>query len=123
MFLLSLSTPLNDCTFCKSFEDFNNNDNNNNQKFYKYLGVEENKVIGHMETKEKLSKEYFSRLRKIPKSELNSYNMIMSIYQWAVPAIIYKFGTMNWAKTELLDIDRKTRTLLNVKCGKIISGT
>ena len=31
-----------------------------NQKFYKYLGEEENKVIGHTETKEKLSKEYFS---------------------------------------------------------------
>ena len=59
----------------------------NNQKFYKYLGVEENKVIGHTETKEKLSKEYFSRLRKILKSELNSYNMIMAINQWAVPAI------------------------------------
>ena len=26
----------------------------NNQKFYKYLGAEENKVIGHTETKEKL---------------------------------------------------------------------
>ena len=47
----------------------------NNQKFYKYLGVEENKVIGHTETKEKLSKEYFSRLRKILKSELNSYKI------------------------------------------------
>ena len=32
----------------------------NNQKFYEYLGVEENKVIGHRETKDKLSKEYFS---------------------------------------------------------------
>ena len=84
----------------------------NNQKFYKYLGVEENKVIGHTETKEKLSKEYFSRLRKILKSELNSYNMIMAIIQWAVPAITYGFGIINWTKTELLDIDRKTRTLL-----------
>ena len=28
----------------------------NNQKFYKYLGVEENKVIDHTETKEKLSR-------------------------------------------------------------------
>ena len=84
----------------------------NNQKFYKYLGVEENKVIGHTETKEKLSKEYFSRLRKILKSELNSYNMIMAINQWAVPAITNGFGIINWTKTELLDIDRKTRTLL-----------
>ena len=32
----------------------------NNQTFYKYLGVEENKVIGHKETQEKLSKECFS---------------------------------------------------------------
>ena len=84
----------------------------NNQTFYKYLGVEENKVIGHTETKEKLSKEYFSRLRKILKSELNSYNMIMAINQWAVPAITYGFGIINWTKAELLDIDRKTRTLL-----------
>ena len=84
----------------------------NNQKFYKYLGVDENKVIGHTETKEKLSKEYFSRLRKILKSELNSYNMIMAINQWAVPAITYGFGIINWTKTELLDINRKTRTLL-----------
>ena len=67
----------------------------NNQKFYKYLGVEENKVIGQTETKEKLLKEYFSRLRKILKSELNSYNMIMAINQWAVPAITYRFGIIN----------------------------
>ena len=45
-----------------------------------------------METKEKLSKEYFSQLRKILKSESNSYNMIITINQWAVPAITYEFG-------------------------------
>ena len=73
----------------------------NNQKFYKYLGVEENKVIGYMETKEKLSKKYFSRLCKILKLELNSYNMIMAINQWAVPAITNGFGIINWTKTEL----------------------
>ena len=38
--------------------------------------------------------------------------MIMAINQWAVPAITYGFGIINWTKTELLDIDRKTRTLL-----------
>ena len=84
----------------------------NNQKFYKYIGVEENKIIGHTETKERLSKEYFSRPRKIPKSELNSYNMIMAINQWEVPAMTYGFGIISWTKTEPLDIDRKTRTLL-----------
>ena len=73
----------------------------NNQKFYKSLGVEENEVIGQG---------HFSRLRKILKSELNSYNMIMAINQWAVPAIPYGFGIINWTKTELLHIDRKTRT-------------
>ena len=36
----------------------------------------------------------------------------MAINQWAVPAITYGFGIINWRKTELLDIDRKTRTLL-----------
>ena len=34
----------------------------------------------------------------------------MAINQWAVPAIPYGFGIINWTKTELLDIDRKTRT-------------
>ena len=36
----------------------------------------------------------------------------MAINQWAVPAITYGFEIINWTKTELLDIDRKTRTLL-----------
>ena len=69
-----------------------------NQKFYKYLGVEENKVIGQTQTKEKLLKEYFSRLHKILKSELNSYNMVLAINQWAVPVITYGFGIINWTK-------------------------
>ena len=68
-----------------------------------------------METKENLPKEYFSRPGKILKSELNSYSMIMGINQWAVPAIIYRFGIINLTKTELSDIDRKTRTLKSIK--------
>ena len=38
-------------------------------------------------TKEKLPKEYFSRLGKILKSELNNYNIIIAINQWAIPSI------------------------------------
>ena len=83
-----------------------------NQKFHRYLDIEENKVIGHTKTKENLSKEHFSRLRKMLKSELNRYNMIMVFDQRTVPAITYGFGIINWTKTELLDIDRKTRILL-----------
>ena len=60
-----------------------------NSQFYKYLGVEEAQTICHTETKNRLSTEYFGRLKKVLKSELNSANKIQAINTWVVPSISY----------------------------------
>ena len=83
-----------------------------NSQFYKYLGVEEAQTICHTETQNRLSTEYFGRLKKVLKSELNSANKIQAINTWVVPSISYGFGVVNWSKTELSEIDRKTRNQL-----------
>ena len=84
----------------------------NNVEFYRYLGIQESNLICHAATKSQLTEEYFCRLRKCLKSELNSINLITAINTWAIPAISYGFSMINWTKTDLNTIDTKTRNLM-----------
>ena len=84
----------------------------NNVEFYRYLGIQESNLICHAATKSQLTEEYFCRLRKILKSELNSINLITAINTWAIPAISYGFSVINWTKTDLNTTDTKTRNLM-----------
>ena len=76
------------------------------------MGIQESNLICHAATKSQLTEEYFYRLRKILKSELNSINLITTINTWAIPAISYGFSVINWTKTDLNTIDTKTRNLM-----------
>ena len=76
------------------------------------MGIQESNLICHAATKSQLTEEYFCRLRKILKSELNSINLITAINSWAIPAISYGFSMINWTKTDLNTIDTKTRNLM-----------
>ena len=48
--------------------------------------------------KTKLRNEYFIRIKKILKSELNSKNTITAINTFAVPAISYGFAILDWER-------------------------
>ena len=81
---------------------------------YKYLGILEGEGIQHQEMKDKIRKEYMTRVKAILKSKLNSGNMVKAINTWAVPVIRYTAGIVEWSKSELQNLDRKTRKALTM---------
>jgi hypothetical protein len=60
-------------------------------KTYQYLGAEESDGIQHQQMKERLKKEYTTRLRMIPKSQLNTKNKITATGTLALPVLRYGF--------------------------------
>ena len=80
---------------------------------YKYFGIIEGEEINHQEMK-KIKKEYIKRLKAILKSKLNSGNTVKAINTWAVPVIRYSAGIVDWKNSELGNMDRKTRKVLNM---------
>ena len=85
-----------------------------NTESYKYLGVEESSNTHHKNMREKLKKEYYRRLRMILSTELSSPNRIMAINSLVIPVLSYSFGVVNWSKTDVQGIDRKTRKILTM---------
>lgn len=83
----------------------------NNQQYYKYLGFKEQHRMSPA-TKAELKSEYFTRIKKVLKTELNSKNTIAAINAYAVPALSYGFQIVNWSITDLEAIDQSTRKLL-----------
>ncbi|XP_030765588.1 uncharacterized protein LOC115889668 [Sitophilus oryzae] len=79
---------------------------------YKYLGLAQGKRLQHKDIKEKITSIYISRLTNILKSKLNGKNTFTAINSYAIPIISYTFGTIKWTKTELENIQIKTRTTL-----------
>ena len=81
---------------------------------YKYLGVQEGAQIMHEEMKQKIKKEYVSRVRAVLKSKLDGGNTVTAINTWAVPVIRYSGGILGWRKDELRSMDTKTRKLFTI---------
>ena len=65
--------------------------------------------------KERLSKEYVRRVKKVIRSKLNGGNMVRVINSWAVSLLRYSGGVVRWTKVELMNLDRKTRKLLIIQ--------
>eukprot|EP00794_Sanderia_malayensis_P013027 gene13027-14365_t len=63
--------------------------------------------------KEKVTKEYYRRVRLVLKTELNSKNRIEAVNTLAVPVVQYSYNIINWNLPDLQRMDRKTRKLLN----------
>ena len=85
-----------------------------NTESYKYLGVEESSNVHHKKMRKKLKKENYRRLRMILGTELSSPNKIMAINSLAIPILSYSFGVVNWSKTDVQGMDRKTRKILTM---------
>ena len=81
---------------------------------YKYLGVLEADDIMHDEVKRSMVKECIRRVKKTLSSKLNAGQVIMAINCWAVSLLRYSRGIVNWTKSELAELDRKTRKILTI---------
>ena len=79
---------------------------------YKYLGLDEAISYDGPLNKERVTKEYLRRVRKIWSSELSSVNKSIAHNSFAVPVLIPTFGLLQWNIKELEDIDIRTRKLL-----------
>jgi hypothetical protein len=82
------------------------------EECYKYLGIIQLNDIKHSQMKTALKREYFKRIRSILQSELHGKHKITSINTLALPVIRYSAGIIHWNKTELQQMDVKTRKLL-----------
>ena len=84
------------------------------EESYKYLGILEADKIKMEEMKEKVRKEYYRRIRKVLESKLNGGNIIKAMNTWAVAAVRYTAGILDWTVDELKEMDRKTRKLMTM---------
>ena len=81
---------------------------------YKYLGILEADKFLEERMKLNVSKEYNRRLRKVLKSKLNGKNLVHGVNAWAVSLLRYSAAFVNWRKSELEVIDRKTSKLFTI---------
>ena len=79
-----------------------------------YLGILEYNKIKESRMKESFRREYLRRIKLIMKSTLNGSNKIVRINTWADPLMRYGAGIVKWTKSELDEIDRKTRTIVTL---------
>lgn len=85
------------------------------EQTYKYLGIDEGDGIQHSKYKERIRKEYYSRIRMIFKSELSSANKIKAINTLAVPVVTYSFNVIKWSLTDIKSLDIKTRKIMTME--------
>ena len=84
---------------------------------YKYLGILQIDEVQEKEMKRNVSNEYKRRVGKILETKLNGGNIIKGINSWAIPVLRYSAAFINWTKTELQWVDRRTRKLLTMHNG------
>ena len=79
---------------------------------HKYLGIDENiSYVGPI-SKDRITKEYYHRIKKILNSELSSFNKVIAHNTFAVPVFITSVGILDWTINEIKEIDCKTRKQL-----------
>ena len=76
------------------------------------MGQDEDIGFNDILNKERVTKEYFLRVRKIWSYELYASNKVTSHNIFAIPAITPTFGIINWTKEVLHNIDIKILILL-----------
>ena len=81
---------------------------------YKYLGQDENINFDGPINKERVTKEYFTRVRKIWPSELSAYNKDIAHNSFALSVLIPTFGIIDWSIQDIKDLDIKTRKQLTM---------
>ena len=79
---------------------------------YKYLGIDENISYNGPINKERVTKEYINRIRKIWNSQLSDFNKAVAHNAFAVPTLTSTVGILDWTCKEIDQIDIKTRKTL-----------
>ena len=64
--------------------------------------------------KERVSKEYKRRVRKVLEINLNGNNIIKAINTWAISVVRYSAPFLEWRKYEGQELDRCTRKLMTM---------
>ena len=70
--------------------------------------------INEEEMKCKFRNKYFSKAKLILKSKLNGKNKILILNTWEISILRYGVGILKWNKTELQEMDRKTRKFMTM---------
>ena len=81
---------------------------------YTYLGQDENISYCGNISKERVTKEYYNRVKKIWRSQLSAYNKYISHNAFAVAVLIPTFGILDWTLEEIQAIDIRTRKTLTM---------
>ena len=76
---------------------------------YRYLGQDENVAYEGTINKEKVSKEYPSRVKKLWSSELSAFYKTIAHNAFATPVITLMIGILDWTIQEIKDTDIRTR--------------
>ena len=79
---------------------------------YKYLRQDENINFDGPFNKERVTKECFTRVRKIWTSKLSAYNKVIVNNSFALPILVPTFGILDWSIQDIKDLDIKTRKQL-----------
>ena len=81
---------------------------------YKYLWMLEYNRVKEQEMKDKFRNGYFSLAKLILKSNLNGRNKIMALNTCAFSILRYGTEILKWNKTELQEMDRRTRKFVTM---------
>lgn len=76
------------------------------------MGILHTHNIEHKLIKSTLNEEFENRLECVLKRKLNSKNLTTAIKSYAITALQFSFGIVNWTRTDLEAINRKIRTEL-----------
>ena len=87
------------------------------EKGYKYLGILQGMENLQKQVKANTLKTYTKRIRQVLKTKLTGQNKIQALNTYAMPVISYTAGIIEWTQTEIAELDRRTRKLLNIYGG------
>lgn len=86
------------------------------EETYKYLGFLQSRKLEHKQIKDRLTKQFISRVTKIVKTKLNGKNLVKAINTYAIPVLSYSFGVIKWNKEELRRLRTRLSKILNKYC-------
>ena len=79
---------------------------------YRYLGVSQVFETKARETKERIKQEYYTRVSKTWRSELNARGKVAMSNSWAISVLRYYQGIVKWSGRDLISMDRETRKII-----------
>ncbi|XP_066902716.1 uncharacterized protein [Halyomorpha halys] len=81
-------------------------------KLYKYLGMQKYLKIFRKDMQQEFLTMLKIRQRKVLKTQLTGKQKIKAINTWAISALSYSFGIVQWSNTSQQEMDRLVRTTL-----------